>query len=94
MTLATIHEAKTHLSKLIQKALNGEEVIIAKRDQPVVRLAPVTSRKSGAKRPLGWAKGPGFYMAEDFNEPLDDFAEYGLTGDEGAEDRAVRRRKK
>jgi prevent-host-death family protein len=37
VTQATIHQAKTHLSKLIRKALAGEEVVIAKRDKPVVR---------------------------------------------------------
>lgn len=38
---ANIHEAKTTLSKLIQRALNGEEVVIAKAGKPLVRLAPV-----------------------------------------------------
>jgi len=35
-----IHEAKTHLSKLIEKALAGEAVVIVKAGKPVVRLAP------------------------------------------------------
>ncbi|AQR61238.1 hypothetical protein BZG35_05935 [Brevundimonas sp. LM2] len=39
---ANIHEAKTTLSKLIERALAGEEVIIAKAGKPLVRLAPVT----------------------------------------------------
>lgn len=38
---ANIHEAKTTLSKLIERALAGEEVIIAKAGKPVVRLTPV-----------------------------------------------------
>lgn len=37
----TIHAAKTQLSKLIEAALDGEEVVIARRDKPVVRLVPV-----------------------------------------------------
>jgi prevent-host-death family protein len=37
----TVHVAKTHLSKLIEAALAGEEVIIAKGDKPVVKLVPV-----------------------------------------------------
>lgn len=51
MTQVTIHEAKTQLSRLIQKALAGEEVIIANRDKPVVRLTVVTDEKP--KRRLG-----------------------------------------
>ncbi len=38
---ANIHEAKTTLSKLIQRALDGEEVIIAKAGKPLVRLTPI-----------------------------------------------------
>lgn len=55
MTQVTVHQAKTHLSKLINKALEGEEVVIAKRDEPLVRLQVVRSRKG--QRRLGWAKG-------------------------------------
>jgi prevent-host-death family protein len=38
MTQVSIHEAKTHLSRLIEKVMRGEEVIISKRNRPVVRL--------------------------------------------------------
>jgi prevent-host-death family protein len=37
----TVHKAKTNLSKLIREALRGEEVIIARRNEPVVKLVPV-----------------------------------------------------
>jgi len=74
MHKVTIHEAKTHLSKLIQECLTGEEVVIAKGKEPVVRLVPIKSRKQ--KRRLGGAKGLVTHMAEDFNAPLDDFKEY------------------
>lgn len=40
MKKANIHEARTHLSKLIQGALDGEEVIIAKNGTPLVKLVP------------------------------------------------------
>ena len=40
MTTINIHEAKTHFSKLIQAALEGEEVIIAKAGKPLVKLSP------------------------------------------------------
>ncbi len=38
MSVVTIHQAKTHLSRLIQRALEGEDIVIAKRDEPLVRL--------------------------------------------------------
>ena len=53
MTQATIHQAKTHLSKLIRKALDGEEVIIAKRDKPLVRLEAIRPKKTQAQTRLG-----------------------------------------
>lgn len=49
-----IHHAKTHLSRLIEKALLGEEVIIAKAGRPVVRLIAISPQ---AKRELGSAEG-------------------------------------
>ncbi len=42
MQQVTIHAAKTNLSKLIEAALRGEEIVIAKGSKPVVRLVPVT----------------------------------------------------
>jgi prevent-host-death family protein len=69
-----IHEAKTNLSKLIQRALAGEEVIIARDNVPVVKLTPLPGAKP--QRRIGGAKGFILYMAEDFDAPLEDFAEY------------------
>ncbi len=74
MYQVTIHEAKTHLSKLIQKALSGEEVVIARGKQPLVKLVVITN--SGKKRRIGGAKGVLEYMADDFTAPLEDFREY------------------
>ena len=93
MTQATIHQAKTHLSKLIRKALDGEEVVIAKRDKPLVRLEVVKSSGQAGRRPLGWAAGSGFYMAEDFDKPLEDFAEYMHSDAELAQRRRKNKRK-
>ena len=53
MTILTVHDAKTRLSRLIADALEGEEIIIARRDAPVVRLVPVhppAQRRFGALR--------------------------------------------
>lgn len=70
----SIHEAKTHLSKLIQRALEGEEIIIAKGKQPMVQLVVVPEMRQ--KRRTGGAQEVILDMAEDFDAPLDDFAEY------------------
>lgn len=73
MKVVNIHEAKTHLSRLIQEVLDGEEVVIARGNVPVARLTLVES----ARRPrnAGWARGQ-VQMADDFDAPLDDFGEY------------------
>jgi prevent-host-death family protein len=73
MTEVTIHEAKTHLSRLIQDVLNGEEVIITRNHQPVAKLVPVAKAKRG--RQLGRLQGK-IEMTDDFDAPLEDFEEY------------------
>ncbi len=70
----TIHEAKTHLSKLIKKALKGEEVIIANRNQPLIRLMPLPDAQPD--RRIGGAEDIILHMTEDFDAPLDDFKDY------------------
>jgi prevent-host-death family protein len=72
MEITNIHEAKSQLSKLIDKALQGEEVVIAKAGMPVVRLVPIHTDTS--PRVGGQWKGR-VKMAEDFDELPDDFAE-------------------
>ena len=69
-----IHEAKTQLSRLIQAALNGKQVIIARGNKPVVRLEVLPEAKG--QRKIGNAKELVLAMADDFDEPLDDFSEY------------------
>jgi prevent-host-death family protein len=63
-----IHEAKTHLSKLIERVRRGEEIVIAKAGKPVARLVPERSR---AARQPGSAKGQ-IWIADDFDDPLPD----------------------
>ena len=69
-----IHEAKTKLSKLIQEALKGKEVIIAKGNKPVVRLEVLPEARGDRK--IGGARGLIVSMDERFDEPLEDFGEY------------------
>ncbi|HEY6231156.1 MAG TPA: hypothetical protein VIW64_07825 [Pyrinomonadaceae bacterium] len=72
MSLINVEQAKTQLSELIEAAVGGEEVVIAKDDQQV-KLVPVSVQN---RRPqFGSAKGL-IKMTEDFDEPLKDFDEY------------------
>jgi prevent-host-death family protein len=66
-TRVTIHEAKTNLSRLIQKVASGEEVIIARGAKPVARLVAI--EPPSAKRIPGSFKGK-FGLGPDFFEPL------------------------
>ena len=74
MIKVNIHEAKTQLSRLIQAVLAGEDVIISRRNEPVARLVPL--EKATVSRTLGWGGTEGMWMADDFDAPLDEFAEY------------------
>ena len=64
----TVHAAKTQLSKLIQEACEGQDIVIARRDVPVVRLVPV--RAKPVRRKFGSMKGRARVTAA-FFEPLD-----------------------
>lgn len=68
MTKANVHEAKTNLSKLIEQALNGEEVVIAKAGKPLVRLVPVRDEKESC---FGMDAGK-MWIADDFDELPED----------------------
>lgn len=67
---ATMHEAKTNLSKLVSRALAGEEVILThgKRRIPAVKLVPVVAKRQ-AGRPIGLYKGR-IDLGPEFFEPL------------------------
>ena len=73
MSTVQIHEAKAKLSGLIEAALSEEEIIIAKRHKPLVRLVPLTEEDKARK--IGTAKGR-IRMAEDFDEIPEGFEEY------------------
>ena len=69
-----VHQAKSQLSKLIERALAGEEIIIARNNKPTVRLEVLPESRS--KRKMGTLKGMIVHMDESFDEPLDDFQDY------------------
>jgi prevent-host-death family protein len=73
MITVNIHEAKTQLSKLIQRALSGEEVIIAKDGQPVARLSPIDL--GNETRPSPGIDRDQVTIHTYFDDPLDDFGD-------------------
>ena len=61
-----IHDAKTHFSKLVERAEAGEQIVIARSGVPVARLGPLVSR---TPREPGGAEGK-IVMHDDFDDPL------------------------
>jgi prevent-host-death family protein len=69
MTVVNVHEAKTHLSRILDRVSAGEEIVIAKAGRPIARLVPLKDQ--------GIARVPGTYagkirIADDFDAPLPD----------------------
>lgn len=67
MKITNIHEAKTHLSRLIESVIAGEEVIIAKAGKPVVKIIPYEVNQQ-PRQPGGW-EGK-VTMSDDFDDEL------------------------
>ena len=66
-----VHQAKSQLSRLIERALDGEEVVIARNNTPTVRLEVLPGARR--KHKLGTLKGLVRHMADDFDEPLNGY---------------------
>lgn len=73
MEIVNIHKAKTTLSALIKRVLNGEKIIIANKGEPLVTLKKINKNKK--KRTGGQFKGK-IWMAYDFDETPEDFLPY------------------
>ena len=69
-----VFEAKTHFSSLLTEVAEGNTFVITKHGKRVAELRPVQPTRKKAK--FGCAKGRGFYMAPDFDAPLECFKEY------------------
>lgn len=65
--VVNVHEAKTHLSRLLDRVQNGEEIVIGKSGRPVARLVPIVRERR--PRTPGSARGK-FTISEDFDAPL------------------------
>jgi prevent-host-death family protein len=90
MSTYTVHHAKTNLSKLIERAEAGEEVIIARRDTPAVRLVPIATAKP--KRQFGAYQGDATVTAA-FFDPLPDEELAAWDGDAQPLPKSSRKRK-
>lgn len=69
MSVVTVHAAKTHLSDLLARAEAGEEIVIARGSEPVVRLVPI--KPPAAKRAPGSMRGK-VWLDDAFFDPLPD----------------------
>jgi prevent-host-death family protein len=79
--VVNVHQAKTHLSRLLERVASGEEITIAKAGKPIARLVPVQQRT----RQLGMDAGK-VWIADDFDAALPDeeLALFEGGGDHGA----------
>ena len=68
MIEVNIHEAKTHLSRLLAKVKEGEEIVIARNGEPVAKIVPI--ERTGKKRILGQYEGR-VWVSDDFDAPVD-----------------------
>jgi prevent-host-death family protein len=68
-----LDQVAEHLPELIEEVQQGGEVVLTKEDEPVAKIVGYVERHG--KRQLGTAKGL-ITMADDFDEPLEDFEEY------------------
>ena len=80
MRTVNIHEAKTHLSRLIERAAAGEPFVIAKAGRPLVKVVPVDAPDPGAERRLGFLAGEA-EVPDDFDAMGADAIERMFRGD-------------
>jgi prevent-host-death family protein len=86
-----LHAAKTHLSRLVEEAIAGEDIVIAKAGRPLVRLVALDAERR--RRSFGSLKGR-IWMSEDFNELGDDLAvAFGIDPQEEREKRKALEKK-
>jgi antitoxin (DNA-binding transcriptional repressor) of toxin-antitoxin stability system len=68
MIKLNVHEAKTHLSRYLERLARGETILLCKRNVPIAEIRPLPRQRS-TKRPIGLAKGK-FKVPRSFFEPL------------------------
>jgi len=73
MRTVNVSEAKASLSELLERVIAGDDIAIGRRGRAEVRLVRI--ERSDEPRALGGLDVPGYWMSDDFDEPLDDVAE-------------------
>ena len=81
MKQVNIHEAKTHLSKLVEEAANGEPFIIAKNGKPVAKVTAIDAPDKKQIRRLGFMEGQ-FSVPDDFDTMMQKEIEDMFEGNE------------
>lgn len=82
--IVNIHEAKTHLSRLVERAAAGEEIIIGKAGKPMARLVPFAKSRE-PRKPGAWAGR--VWIADDFDE-TPEWLIKAFEGEDAADDAA------
>jgi prevent-host-death family protein len=85
-----IHQAKTHLSRLLQRVAEGEDVVIARAGEPIARLVRIQPERTS--RPLGMDKG-AVVVPDDFNGPLPPELLAQFLGTEATPERPTRKKR-
>ena len=67
METINIHQAKTHLSRLVEKAARGESFIIAKAGKPMVKVVPLDAEEKNRSSPIGFMEGE-IQVPDDFDD--------------------------
>ena len=80
MRVVNIHEGKTHLSRLVERAAAGEPFVVAKAETPLVKVVPIDAPDPGAARRLGFLAGQA-ELPDDFDAIGADEIERMFRGD-------------
>jgi prevent-host-death family protein len=80
-SVVNIHEAKTHLSRLLEAVERGDEVVIARAGKPIATLSPYVPPRRKILPP-GSLQGADWVIPDDFDEPIDDLFEALSVDDE------------
>jgi prevent-host-death family protein len=79
MQTVNIHDAKTHLSRLVERAAKGESFIIAKAGKPMVKVVPLQPQDTGAAQRLGFLAGE-IEVPDDFDRMGEEEIESRFSG--------------
>ena len=82
MKKVNIHEAKTHLSRLVDEAARGEPFVIAKAGKPMVKVVPLEPAEVDTSRRFGFLRNADWTIPDDFDTFMQDEIIAMFEGDE------------